>query len=112
MKALFSICILFASITLTTAQDTTSVPIRQGDPVLRQSSDEIQRTNLIDMVEISAEEMPARLKTELQKKEYRGEKQTYYKHKQKDEYAVEVQSGEVTYFYLFDKNGKSIHKQN
>jgi hypothetical protein len=113
MKAIFFLtAILFGSITLTCAQDSTRVPIRQGDPTLRQTTDEIRQDNLKDMVEVNAEEIPAELNRVIQKQEYRGEKKTYYKHKEKDEYAVEVHSGEVTYFYLFDKNGKPIYRQN
>lgn len=97
---------------LANGQDTTSVPIRQGDPQLRQSSSEIQQSNLKDMVKIDVREIPGALKNVLQRNEYKGDRKTYYKHKERDEYVVEVQSGEVTQFYLFDKNGKPIHQQN
>lgn len=103
--------ILFASITLTHAQDTTSVPIKQDDPELRQSSQQLQQNNLKDMVKIDVRDVPAELKKALQRQEYKGDSKTYYKHKERDEYGVEIQAGEVTHFYLFDKNGKPVNKQ-
>ena len=113
MKTIFlSVSILLSSIMLSYAQDTTNVPIRQGDPQPRQSSTEILQNNLKDMVKIDVGEVPEALKNVLQRQEYKGDKITYYKHKKRDEYAVEVQAGEVTRFYLFDKNGKPIHQQN
>ncbi|MBA4055453.1 MAG: hypothetical protein C0490_12130 [Marivirga sp.] len=113
MKTIFlAISIRFASNMLTNAQDTTSVPIKQDDPELRQSAEEIRQNNLKDMVKIDVREVPAELKKVMQRQEYKGDTKTYYKHKERDEYAVEIQSGEVTHFYLFDKNGRPINKQN
>ena len=113
MKTIFlSIGLLVLRVMLVNGQDTTNVPIRQGDPQPRQSPTEIHQNNLKDMVKIDAREVPVALKNVLQSKEYRGDKLTYYKHKERDEYTVEVQAGEVTQFYLFDKNGKPIHQQN
>lgn len=109
---LFSIGLLFLSVMLVNGQDTTNVPIRQGDPQPRQSPMEIHQNNLKDMVKIDVREVPVALKNVLQRQEYRGDTKTYYKHKERDQYTVEVQAGEVTQFYLFDKNGKPIHQPN
>ena len=113
MKAFFILSmVLLGSITITQAQlDTTENPIKQDDPALRQSSKEIQQSILHDMVKISANELPAALKKTLEQADYKGQNRTFYKNKKKKEYAVEIQHGEITSFYLFDKDGKPINSQ-
>lgn len=113
MKTVFYIALFFlAAVVVANAQDTTSNPVKQGDPALRQDAEEIRRVNLRGMKSITLDEVPPALKKILTSKEYRGDRTMYYKHEEKDEYAVEVQRGEVMKFYLFDKNGKVVNRRN
>jgi len=112
MKKLLILCVtLLGSITFTYAQlDTAKTPVKQGDPAVRQSSEEIQQDALRDMVKIGANDLPAELKKTLKQADYNGETKTFYKHKKNEEYAVEIKKGEITSYYLFDKHGKPINK--
>jgi hypothetical protein len=112
MKALiiYAVCIVLTA-TAAHAQDTTSVPVKQGDPEVRQSPEQLQQANLEDMIRITGDELPDKVKAAVNGAEFRGAK-TYYKHKQKDEYAVEVKDGEVSSFHFFDKNGQPRNKQH
>jgi hypothetical protein len=92
------------------AQDTTSVPVRQGDPEVKQSPEQLQQDMLTDMTRITGEELPAKVKAAVNSAEFRGAK-TYYKNNKKEEYAVEVKDGEISSFHFFDKNGKPRNKQ-
>lgn len=114
MKKLFILCItLLGSITFTHAQlDTAKNPVNQGDPAVRQSSEEIQQDMLRDMEKISDKDIPAALKKTLQQADYNGETRTFYKNKKKEEYTVEIHKGEITSFYHFDKDGNPINNKN
>lgn len=92
------------------AQDTTSVPVRQGDPEVRQSPEQLQESMLKDMTRITGEELPAKVKAAVNSADFRGAK-TYYKNSKTEEYAVEVKDGAISSFHFFDKNGQPRNKQ-
>ena len=92
------------------AQDTTRVPVVEGDPAVRQSSREIEQTMLQDMVRIPQRQVPEEVRKAVQGNDFKGIK-TYFKHRNKDEYAVEVTVGEVSSLHFFDKNGKGINQR-
>lgn len=92
------------------AQDTTRVPVIEGDPAVRQSSREIEQTMLQDMVRIPQRQVPEEVRKAVQGNDFKGIK-TYFKHRNKDEYAVEVTVGEVSSLHFFDKNGKAINQR-
>jgi acyl-CoA thioesterase len=92
------------------AQDTTSVPVRQGDPEVRQSPEQLQENLLKDMTRIKGEELPAKVKAAVNSADFRGAK-TYYKNSKTEEYAVEVKDGAISSFHFFDKNGQPRNKQ-
>lgn len=76
--------VLLVNITITHAQvDTTENPVKQDDPAVRQSSEEIQQNIIRDMVKISANELPDALKKTLQQVDYKGQHKTFYKDKRK-----------------------------
>ena len=109
MKTFIVISIaFFASLGVLYAQDTTKTPIPQDDPVMKQSSEELQRNLLKDMVKITSIQLPEGVKKALESNELKGAK-VFYKHKAKDEYAVEVREGEVSTFKFFDKDGNPIN---
>ncbi len=113
MKTVFYIALFFlAAVAVANAQDTTSNPVIQGDPALRQDAEEIRCVNLRGMKSITPDKVPPALKKIFTSKEYLGDRTMYYKHEEKDEYAIEVQRGEVTKFYLFDKDGKVVNRRN
>ena len=92
-------------------QDTTNAPVViEGDPAVRQSSREIEQTMLQDMVRIPQRQVPEEVRKAVQGNDFKGVK-TYFKHRSKDEYAVEVTVGEVSSLHFFDKNGKSINQR-
>jgi len=95
---------------LVAAQDTTRTPVIEGDPAVRQSPHEIQRSMLQDMVKIPQRQLPQPIRDVIQSDSYRGTK-TFYMHRTKEEYAVEVTAGEVISVHLFDKNGKPINRR-
>lgn len=111
MKAI----LVFAAATALTicgarAQDTTSVPVKQGDPEVRQSPEQLQQAMLQDMVKISSDDLPEKVKGAINSAAFRGSK-TYYKHKEKAEYAVEVKDGEISSFHFYNKDGMPRNKQ-
>ena len=65
---------------------------------------------LKDMTRITGDELPEKVKAAVNSAEFRGAK-TYYKHKKKEEYAVEVRDGEISSFHFFDRNGQPRNKQ-
>lgn len=93
------------------AQDSTSAPINQGDPAMRQSSQVVQENMLKDMVKIPSAQLPESVKKAVESDEFKGSK-TYYKHKTKDEYCVEIRDGEVSSYHLYDKDGNPLNKRN
>lgn len=93
----------------TFAQDTTSVVMKQGDPVPL-SPEKTQEVMLKDMVRIGSEQVPESVRRAISDAAFRGDK-TFYKHKEKDEYAVEIKEGEVTKFHFFDKDGRPLSNQ-
>lgn len=93
-----------------TAQDTTATVVKQGDPVIQQTPEEMQRSMLQGMVKITSKQLPEGIKEALNSSDLKGEK-TYYKHKEKDEYAVEVRNGEISSVHLFDKLGRPLNRQ-
>lgn len=110
MKTLLIIGAAIALSITTYAQDTTSVPIKQGDPEIRQTPEQTQQAMLKDMVKISGGEVPEKVQAAVRGAEYKGAK-TFYKHKHKDEYAVEIKDGEISGFHFFDKNGQPRNNQ-
>ncbi|MEO8471545.1 MAG: hypothetical protein ABI477_05100 [Chryseolinea sp.] len=93
------------------AQDSTSAPVNQGDPALRQSSKVVQENMLKDMVKITSSELPDAIKKAVESDKFKGSK-TYYKHKSREEYCVEVRDGEVSSYHLYDKDGNPLNKRN
>ena len=92
-------------------QDTTLAPVViEGDPAVRQSSREIEQTMLQDMVRIPQRQVPEEVRKAVQGNDFKGIK-TYFKHRSKDEYVVEVTVGEVSSLHFFDKNGKPINQR-
>ena len=92
-------------------QDTTRTPIPQGDPELKQAPDQLNQSMLQDMVKISSTQLPEDVKAAIAGDEFKGSK-TYYKHKKRKEYGVEVRDGEVSSFHFFDKDGKPLNKRD
>jgi ribosomal protein L21E len=92
--------------------DTTKHPVRQGDPAVRQSPEQIQENTLRDMVEISESEIPSDMQNALKGKDYQGESKTFYKSKDGESYAVEIKDGNITQTYRFNKQGKVINDRN
>jgi hypothetical protein len=90
-------------------RDTAQNPIRQGDPAVRQTPEEIQENGLRDMVKISEKEIPASMQNALKGSDYKGESKTFYKSKDGDNYAVEIKDGNITQTYRFDKQGKPVN---
>ena len=109
-KLLLGAAAIALTITMACAQDTTSVPVKQGDPEVRQSPEQLQQAMLKDMVKITSNELPEKVKAAVNSSDFRGAK-TFYKHAKKDEYAVEVKEGEISSFHFFDKNGQPRNKQ-
>lgn len=90
--------------------DTTSNPVNQGDPAVRQSPEQIQENDRRDMVKISEDEIPASMQNALKGSDYKGKSKTFYRSKSGDSYLVEIQDGNITQSYRFDKQGKPINK--
>lgn len=105
---LAAIAIMFGSASF--GQDTTATVVKQGDPVIQQSPEEMQRSMLQDMVKITSKQIPEGVKEAVSSSDFKGQK-TYFKHKKKDEYAVEVKEGEISSIYFFDKMGKELNGQ-
>ena len=93
----------------TSDRDTAQNPVRQGDPAVRQTPEEIQDNGLRDMVKISETEIPASMQNALKGSDYNGESKTFYKSKNGDSYAVEIKDGNITQTYRFDKQGKPVN---
>ena len=89
--------------------DTAQHPIRQGDPAIKQSPEQIQENSLRDMVKISEDEIPSNMVNALKGSDYKGESKTFYRSKNGDSYLVEIQDGNTTHTYRFDKQGKPIN---
>jgi hypothetical protein len=112
MKTLSVSLIVLASVCLKAqAQDSTNAPVNQGDPSSRQTSEAVQENMLKDMVKIPVSQLPESVRKVVESDEFKGSK-TYYKHKTKDEYCVEVRDGEVSSFHLYDKDGNPINRRN
>lgn len=92
--------------------DTAQNPVRQGDPAVRQSPDQIQDNGLRDMKKISESEIPESMQNALKGSDYKGESKTFYKSKDGDAYAVEIKDGNITQVYRFDKQGKPINDKD
>jgi len=105
------LCLVMTSVYAqeTSDLDTAENPIRQGDPAARQSPDEIRQNELRDMVKITADDIPASLQNALKGDDYKGESKTFYRSKSGDSYLVEIQDGNITHTYRFDKKGKQIN---
>lgn len=89
--------------------DTAQNPVRQGDPAVTQSPEQVKDNSLRDMVKISETEIPESMQNALKGSDYRGESKTFYKSKSGDSYAVEIKDGNITQIYRFDKQGKPIN---
>jgi hypothetical protein len=109
-----ALCMLLATAHAQETQDvdTASNPVRQGDPAVRQSPEQMQENTLRDMIKISADEIPADLQNALKGEDYKGQSKTFYRSKSGDTYLVEVQDGNTTHTYRFDKEGKRINNTN
>lgn len=94
---------------LAIAQDTTRLPV-EGDPALRGSPRDLQQSMLQDMVRIPQRQVPDPVRKAIVGNDFKGIK-TYFKHRDKDEYAVEVTVGEVSSLHFFDKDGKPINQR-
>lgn len=92
--------------------DTTQHPIRQGDPAIRQSPEQIRENSLRDMVKISEDEIPNAMVNALKGDDYKGESKTFYRSKNGDSYLVEIRDGNTTHSYRFDKQGKPINEKD
>lgn len=92
--------------------DTANNPVRQGDPAVRQSPEQIQENTLRDMKEISESEIPESMQNALKGEDYAGESKTFYKSKDGKSYAVEIKDGNITQTYRFTKQGKPINDKN
>jgi hypothetical protein len=92
--------------------DTAQNPVRQGDPAVRQTPEQVQDNELRDMVKIKESEIPASLQNALKGDDYKGESKTYYRSKDGDSYAVEIKDGNITQTYRFDKQGKPINDRD
>ena len=105
------LCILLTSAYAqeTSGPDTAKNPVREGDPAVRQSPEEMRQNDLRDMVKISADEIPPSLQNALKGDDYKGESKTFYRSKSGDSYLVEIQDGNITQTYRFDKKGKQIN---
>jgi len=88
--------------------DTAQNPIRQGDPAIRQTPDEVRDNGLRDMVKISENEIPSSMQNALKGSDYKGESKTFYRSKSGNEYAVEIKDGNITQIYRFNKQGKRV----
>ena len=92
--------------------DTANNPVRQGDPAVRQSPEQIQENTLRDMEEISESEIPESMQNALKGEDYAGESKTFYKSKDGESYAVEIKDGNITQTYRFNKQGKPVNDKN
>jgi hypothetical protein len=92
--------------------DTAKNPVRQGDPAVRQSPEQIQENELRDMVKISESEIPESMLNALKGEDYKGESKTFYRSKNGEDYAVEIKDGNITQTYRFNKQGKPINDKN
>ena len=115
MKLLMG-CVLCWFMTTAYAQeqvlDTTQNPVREDDPAVRQSAEQVQENDLRDMVKISPNEIPADMQNALKGSDYKGKSKTFYRSKSGDSYLVEIQDGNITHTYRFDKKGKRINDNN
>jgi hypothetical protein len=98
-----------AASSLAFAQDTTRLTV-EGDPALQQSPQDLEQSMLQDMVRIPQRQVPEEVRKVVQGNDFKGIK-TYFKHRNKDEYAVEVTVGEVSSLHFFDKDGKPINQR-
>ena len=92
--------------------DTAQNPVRQGDPAVTQSSDQVRDNGLRDMEKISEDQIPANMVNALKGSDYKGESKTFYRSKKGDEYAVEIKDGNITHTYRFDKQGKPVNEKH
>jgi len=111
MMGAFSV-LLGAAYAQESVLDTAQNPVRQGDPAVTQSPEQVRDNGLRDMVKISENEIPANLVNALKGSDYRGESKTFYRSKKGDEYAVEIKDGNTTHLYRFDKQGKPVNDKN
>src|SRR5689334_5329512 len=98
---LFCAAAVALSITAASAQDTARTTVTQGDPQLRQSSEELQRNTLEGMTRITAADLPEKVKAAINSADFKGTK-TYYQNKKKDEFVVETKDGEISSYHFFD----------
>ena len=92
--------------------DTAKNPVRQDDPAVTQSPEQMRENSLRDMIKISPSEIPADMQNALKGTDYKGESKTFYRSKSGDSYLVEIQDGNITHTYRFDKKGKRINDNN
>ena len=93
----------------TSDRDTAQNPVRQGDPAVRQSPDEIQDNGLRDMVKITEKDIPEEMENSMKGEGFTGDSKTFYRSEDGNEFAVEIKDGNTTQVYRFDKQGKPIN---
>jgi len=106
---IIAIVAAMAASSLVFAQDTTRLPV-EGDPAFEQSPRDLEQSMLQDMVRIPQRQVPEEVRKAVQGNDFKGIK-TYFKHRNKDEYAVEITVGEVSSLHFFDKDGKPINQR-
>ncbi len=82
MRTIISIIIalLFLVVVANAQSDTVKLPVVQDDPSVKQSTKEIQRNMLEDMVKITSAQVPEGVKRAVAGNDFKGAK-TFYKHK-------------------------------
>lgn len=112
-----SLFIGLAAVSAQITQDTSSNPVRQGDPAIAQppaqgTEDMTQDRDVSYRTQstvIQSTEVPASLRTTLKSSEYTGwENGKVYRSNANDGYVVEVGEGTSMKTYRFDKNGKRL----
>lgn len=89
------------------AQDSTNVAT---PPAPTQDQTQQDQTNYKkDMTAIQSSEVPSSLRTTLQGNQYKGwESGKVYRNANSDMYMLEMQDGDKTKTFRFDKNGKAV----
>ena len=96
------------------AQDSTNIVTPPAVPQQEQTAPQDQtqqdQSNFKkDMVVIPSAEVPASLRSTLQREQYKGwESGTIYRNQNSDMFIVEMRNGDNTRMYRFDQNGKAV----
>lgn len=113
IQLILASALLFATVTAF-AQDTTKVKDeaaeqREGPGVgtqKQEQSDDYRK----DMTAIQSSEVPAKLRTTLQGKQYKGweKNSTIYRNRNNDSFLVEMREGDQVKVHRFDQHGKAV----